>query len=75
MKTSLPQRLDHVVATIDESKDRATLTLDELNGSLEAHEKRISRFTHQIWSKPFIQWSIWQKRKVQNQNLKIKEAT
>jgi len=44
---SLPSKFDHVVAAIDESKDLALLSLHELIGSLEAHEKRINRSTDQ----------------------------
>ncbi|CAL8169314.1 unnamed protein product [Prunus armeniaca] len=42
---SLPPKFDHVVAAIEESKDLAALSLHELIGSLEAHEKRINRST------------------------------
>ena len=40
---SLPPKFDHIVATIKESKDLSKMSLHELNGSLEAHEKRINR--------------------------------
>ncbi|CAL2257637.1 unnamed protein product [Prunus armeniaca] len=42
---SLPPKFDHVVAAIEESKDLVALSLHELIGSLEAHEKRINRST------------------------------
>ncbi|CAL8138492.1 unnamed protein product [Prunus armeniaca] len=44
---SLPPKYDHVAAAIEESKDLSTLSLHELIGSLEAHEKRINRSTEQ----------------------------
>ncbi|KAJ0500422.1 putative RNA-directed DNA polymerase [Helianthus annuus] len=40
---SLPMRWDHVVTTIEESKDLSTLTFNQLMGSLQSHEARVNR--------------------------------
>ena len=37
---SLTNNFENVVCTIEKSKDLATFTVDELAGSLEAHEQR-----------------------------------
>uniref|UniRef100_A0A2N9EW08 CCHC-type domain-containing protein n=1 Tax=Fagus sylvatica TaxID=28930 RepID=A0A2N9EW08_FAGSY len=50
---SLPQKFDHVVAAIEESKDLSILSLYELMGSLEAHEGRMSRFSSQPLEQAF----------------------
>ena len=49
----LPEKFEHVVAAIEESKDLNTYTLDQLFGSLEAHEKRMSRFSSQPLEQAF----------------------
>jgi hypothetical protein len=44
---SLPQKFEHVVAVIEETKDLTKLTQYELMGSLEAHEQRVNRYNNQ----------------------------
>jgi hypothetical protein len=40
---SLPERWDHVVAAIKESKDLSILSYDQLMGSLQSHESKVNR--------------------------------
>lgn len=44
---SLPQKFVYVVVVLEESKDFSTYTMYELINSLEAHEKRVGRFSNQ----------------------------
>ncbi|KAI5345643.1 hypothetical protein L3X38_013520 [Prunus dulcis] len=59
---SLPPKYDHVAAAIEESKDLSTLSLHELIGSLEAHEKRINRSTEQSVEQAFQSKKLQQRR-------------
>lgn len=42
---SLPQKFEHAVTVIEETKDVEEVSIYKLMGSLKAHEKRVSKFT------------------------------
>jgi hypothetical protein len=51
---SLTTKFDHVVATIEESKDLSTYTFDELMGTLQVHETRLNQSEEKDNSKVFL---------------------
>ncbi|GKV09408.1 hypothetical protein SLEP1_g20916 [Rubroshorea leprosula] len=49
----LPSKFDHVVAAIEESKDFSVYSLNQLMGSLLAHEERMNRFAEKNMEQAF----------------------
>lgn len=50
---SLPKKYDSIIATIEESKDLATLSIEQLMGSLQSHEQRRLRRANQSLENAF----------------------
>ena len=67
---SLTSEFDHVVAAIEESKDLSQYSLDELMGSLLAHEVRINRPSDKAEEKVFRMKGETNKIKQENSAVK-----
>ncbi|XP_060671025.1 uncharacterized protein LOC132800770 [Ziziphus jujuba] len=69
-------KFEHIDVAIEESKDLKTYSLDKLFGSLEAHEKRMSRFYNQPMKQAFktnasSQKGIWQPQQATQQEEEV----
>lgn len=51
---SLSSRFVHVVTSVEEAKDISKLSLDELSGSLQAHEARFNQFSDRHEDRAFV---------------------
>ncbi|XP_019425123.1 PREDICTED: uncharacterized protein LOC109334003 [Lupinus angustifolius] len=59
-------KLDHVVVAIEESKDLEILKIDELQGSLEAHEQRFIKRMSDIQSQQALSAQFKKKKNFEN---------
>jgi len=50
---SLPQKFEHIVVVIEETKDMSRLSIHELMGSLEAHKQRVNQYNKQPMEQAF----------------------
>jgi len=50
---SLPQKFEHIVVVIEETKDLSRLSIHELMGSLEAHDQRVNQYSKQPMEQAF----------------------
>jgi hypothetical protein len=49
----LPQKFEHIVVVIEETKDMSRLSIHELMGSLEAHKQRVNQYNKQPMEQAF----------------------
>ncbi|GAU44417.1 hypothetical protein TSUD_100640 [Trifolium subterraneum] len=64
---TLTEKFDHIVVAIEESKDLATMKIEELQASLEAHELRVKQRS----SNKAVEQAL--QAKIQNKNYKGKD--
>ncbi|KAG6503330.1 hypothetical protein ZIOFF_035641 [Zingiber officinale] len=65
---SLPQKFEHVVTVIEEMKDLAEVSIYELMGSLEAHEKRVSKYTTPVEQAFQAKLNVFEQKQERSEN-------